>query len=215
MVSVQASTLTPRALLNVLADADLQVLEVVGPTGVFSRWWSFAAVLKHADKRFAIDGLVCCPFISKGPTVFLNRGTGKEQQCRKLCKKCGLLVAYVCEPETDKIYLVDGAVWPEGARPDASSLGRSDAALSELPAAAGAGAGAGAATKVGAMDAAGEVSLTEDGSVPLGATGTVMTSAQAEDLEIEKRELSVRMLLLHCPGFGGLLTFRLFCCVLF
>ena len=54
--------------------------------------------------------------VKDGPTVFLNREKGREQQCRKLCKKCNLLVAYVSEPDTDKVYLVDGALLPEGAR---------------------------------------------------------------------------------------------------
>jgi len=126
-----------------------------------------------------------------GPTVFLKRDSGKEQQCRKLCKRCGLLIAYVCEPETDKMYLVDGALLREDERPDAASLGRSDeTALDAVPSAGGAAAAAAGGAGVGAMDADGEVSLTEDGSVPTGATGTVTTSARDEDLEIEKRELS-------------------------
>lgn len=94
---------------------------------------------------------------------------------------------YVCEPETDKMYLVDGALLREDERPDAASLGRSDeTALDAVPSAGGAAAAAAGGAGVGAMDADGEVSLTEDGSVPTGATGTVTTSARDEDLEIEK-----------------------------
>jgi hypothetical protein len=91
---------------------------------------------RKIDNATYVDGGTKFKLKSKdGPTVFVKREGGKERQDRKMCKKCGLLVAYVCDPKTDKMYLVAGSLLREDEKPSNATFGRSaqDAGLEAVP----------------------------------------------------------------------------------
>jgi hypothetical protein len=115
-----------------------------------------------------------------------NREGGKEKQCRMLCIKCSLPIAYMSDAKKgDKTYLLEGGYLKEDELPDVQALQVQLAAASRMvgPIAPGTGL-------MSAMSGGGRAAPRAAGSSKGGQSVGVETSAKDEAMMNEKREMS-------------------------